>query len=218
MGSPRQRRRSRRESSARRSQHGSGDPLPQSSSRRPPEHGDLPPGGERGDLCPLSSRIIRSPRFSAVAAISGSPIDFYTSRARRHQDLGMGDDRDDRPRSSGSSIFGTLLSIGFVALCLRNVFMDDTVALASKAACDNRPGCFAQMSKGLRTPIGHFYHFTVAGNDVEIECMRAYLLGGEYSCKNKAHGNMASLSASAASAPACTAAPISATSAPKPHK
>ena len=87
--------------------------------------------------------------------------------------------------------------------------MDDTLTLASKAACDNRPGCAAQMSKGLKTPVGHFYHFTVAGQEVEIECVRAYFLEGDYACKDKAHGLFASLSASAAaSSSAAALAPV----------
>ena len=128
---------------------------------------------------------------------------------------------DDRPRRSGTSIIPTLLALALAGLCLRNVFTDDTLALASKAACDGRPGCSAQMSKGLRTPIGHSYHFMVAGNEVEIDCRRAYVLEGEYACKDKAHGWVASLSASASasgSASSSAPAPASSAPAPKPRK
>lgn len=96
------------------------------------------------------------------------------------------------------------LTLGFLAACFRNVFWDSPMAIAEEAACGGRRGCSAFMTEGLRTPVGHSYRFSVAGRQVEVVCRRAYLLEGEYTCKDKA---LDAMSVPVTSAPTSAPAP-----------
>jgi len=82
------------------------------------------------------------------------------------------------------------LWIALISVCFWNVFSAN-LALQQKAketACGGRPGCSAQLTEFMRTPIGHSYVFATSAGRVEVECRREYLLVGEYACTNGASG------------------------------
>ena len=85
-----------------------------------------------------------------------------------------------------SSLLSWSLAIAVTAACFRNVFWDSVAVerLAQAAACGERAGCAAQMTRMMRTPISHTYSFVAGGRPVEVECMREYILFGDYACKD----------------------------------
>ena len=91
------------------------------------------------------------------------------------------------------------LWIALISVCFWNVFSAN-LALQQKAketACGGRPGCSAQLTEFMRTPIGHSYVFATQAGRVEVECRREYLLVGEYACTNGASGVVSPLPAPA---------------------
>ena len=98
----------------------------------------------------------------------------------------------------------TLLRVTIVVLCLavtglgyQNSSGDNSevVALATKAACDGgAPDCTASLGQTARSSFGHEYLFRVLGakggtrgiqRDVVIECKRAAIFVGDWTCKPK---------------------------------
>jgi len=86
-----------------------------------------------------------------------------------------------------------LLCLGGTALGLNNTYGDDTEvkAMAEKVACGNAP-CVVKTLNERRSAFKQAYGYQTAlvekgkstkGATVDVECARAYVLLGEYSCK-----------------------------------
>lgn len=113
--------------------------------------------------------------------------------------------------SDVSRFFTTLVSWGIslalVGACLRNVFGSslEVEQKAVAAACGERPGCGAQMTRMMRTPIEHSYAFVARGRQVDVDCRREFILVGDYACKDSS-SDLSRLTA--APAPAVTSRPL----------
>jgi hypothetical protein len=68
---------------------------------------------------------------------------------------------------------------------------------AAVVACGDRPGCGAQMTRIMRTPIEHSYAFVARGRQVDVDCEREFILFGDYTCHDSASGPPHQPSASA---------------------
>ena len=98
----------------------------------------------------------------------------------------------------------TLLRVTIVVLCLAvtglgyqnsNGDNSDVLPIATRAACDGgAPSCTASLGQTARSSFGHEYLFHVLGvkdgtpgikRDVVIECKRAAIFIGDWSCKPK---------------------------------
>jgi hypothetical protein len=98
----------------------------------------------------------------------------------------------------------TLLRVTIVVLCLAvtglgyqnsNGDNSDVVPIATRAACDGgAPDCTASLGQTARSSFGHEYLFHVLGvkggtpgikRDVVIECKRAAIFVGDWTCKPK---------------------------------
>jgi hypothetical protein len=98
----------------------------------------------------------------------------------------------------------TLLRVTIVVLCLAvtalgyqnsNGDNSDVIPVATRAACDGgAPDCTASLGQTARSSFGHEYLFHVQGvkggtpgikRDVVIECKRAAIFVGDWSCKPK---------------------------------
>ncbi len=72
-------------------------------------------------------------------------------------------------------------------LGLMNVYSDNTEveSMARDLACEGER-CEANLRQVQRTPISQQFHFAITGGTVVIvECSRAALFVGEYSCKKQ---------------------------------
>lgn len=128
-------------------------------------------------------------------------------------------------RSRSRSFFRGLRSLawwcfwtGITVACFRNVFWDnkEIAQMATRAACEAKPGCYAQMTQMMRSPIGHSFRFVASGRPVEVECRRAFFLLGDYACKEKASSPAAPVTTST---PPSAAVPTTRTaSTPRPSK
>ena len=84
----------------------------------------------------------------------------------------------------------SVLLLGGTGLGLYNVYADNTElkAQAEKVACGDRP-CKASITRESRSPLSQTftYQTELSGKSrrsasVDVECKRAYILLGEYSC------------------------------------
>lgn len=72
-------------------------------------------------------------------------------------------------------------------LGLMNVYSDnsDVEAAARGLACESDP-CEANLRQVQRTPLSQQFHFAITGGEIVIvECSRAALFVGDYSCKKR---------------------------------
>jgi hypothetical protein len=91
-----------------------------------------------------------------------------------------------------SRVIIPFLLLGATALGLNNTYGDnsDVIALAQKSAC-GRPGCGVTITRESRSPFSQEYSFQTRlikkgenerSATVDVECRRAYLLFGDWSC------------------------------------
>lgn len=101
-----------------------------------------------------------------------------------------------RPESESSlpgALFRNLVSLFFVAVSVMSVYNvfgvgGEVEAMAKETACQGQtPPCTAQYTRAERRPWAHsFRMYTSAkSGEKDIECMRQYILIGDYSCKVK---------------------------------
>jgi hypothetical protein len=86
----------------------------------------------------------------------------------------------------------SVLLLGGTGLGLYNVYFDNTElkAQAQKVACGDRP-CKASIARESRSPLSQSFSYQTELSEkgkprrsasVDVECKRAYILLGEYSC------------------------------------
>jgi hypothetical protein len=82
---------------------------------------------------------------------------------------------------------GYLVCLGITVACFRNVFWDNEALeqMAEAMACGGTPGCHAQLTRMMRTPVGHDYAYMTAKRTIEVSCAREFYLVGEYHCREK---------------------------------
>lgn len=101
--------------------------------------------------------------------------------------------RSDSGSSVVGALFRNLLSLFFIGvsvMCVYNVFGvgGEVEAMAKETACQGQPlPCNAQYTRAARTPWAHTFkmYTSPTSGEKDIECMRQYVLLGDYSCKVK---------------------------------
>ncbi|MBI4700294.1 MAG: hypothetical protein HY744_03845 [Deltaproteobacteria bacterium] len=84
------------------------------------------------------------------------------------------------------SVLFLLLCLTFTGLALYNVYSDNAAVLrlAEEAACGSQgKQCSARMSRMERTPFSQTFEIATPKRTVDVRCVRAFYMVGEYSCK-----------------------------------
>jgi hypothetical protein len=87
-------------------------------------------------------------------------------------------------KRAGQTLF-FLVCVLFTVLAVYNVQSDNAgvLVLASESACHGEPAtCRAQMTRMERTPFGQTFELATSKHKVEVRCVRALVLIGDYSC------------------------------------